>query len=235
MFCVNHQHQEKYVFPNSDCATPEGLVAVGGDLNRELLLTAYSQGIFPWYSNGEPILWWSPDPRTVLFPGKTKISRSLRKTLRHSGLCLTMDTEFERVIGECATSRGSPAQTWITKDMYSAYCDLHAQGYAHSVEVWRNKLLVGGLYGVALGKIFFGESMFFRETNASKVALVGLDWKLKRMNFHMIDCQVSSTHLLSLGAENITRASFLVELEIGLTNTGSQNNWQLNIPAKVLA
>jgi leucyl/phenylalanyl-tRNA--protein transferase len=232
---INYQVSEKYAFPPSHDATPEGLLAVGGDLNIERLLTAYSQGIFPWYSEGEPILWWSPDPRMVLFPGSIKVSRSLRKTLRYRDLLITMDEAFGRVIDECARSRGSSSGTWITKGMRSAYCDLHALGYAHSVEVWRDGALVGGLYGVALGKIFFGESMFFRESNTSKVALVGLDWKLQKMNFHLIDCQISSIHLLSLGAENIKRDHFLFQLKIGLDSTDSIANWKLKIPAKILA
>jgi len=232
---MNHQPEEKYMFPRSENATPEGLLAVGGDLSKERLLTAYSQGIFPWYSEGSPILWWSPDPRTVLFPGRVKISRSLRKTLRSGNLLITIDTSFRRVIEECAKPRLDQDQTWITKDMCSAYCDLHAHGFAHSVEVWRNHTLVGGLYGVALGKIFFGESMFFNETNASKVALAGLDWKLQKMQFRLIDCQISSRHLLSLGAENIRRNNFLFELKTGLGDTHSMDDWQLAIPAKILA
>ena len=181
--CMNYQPEEKYMFPRSENATPEGLLAVGGDLNRKRLLTAYSQGIFPWYSEGGPILWWSPDPRTVLFPGRVKISRSLRKTLRHSNLLITIDTAFRRVVDECARPRVDQDQTWITKDMYSAYCDLHAHGFAHSVEVWRTNTLVGGLYGVALGKIFFGESMFSSITNASKLCLIYLISILIKQNF----------------------------------------------------
>ena len=231
---MNYQPDDNYQFPRSEDATPEGLLAVGGDLSRERLLAAYSQGIFPWYSEGGPILWWSPDPRAVLIPGRVKISRSLRKTLKHNSLSITIDTAFRRVIEECARARVGRDQTWITKDMCSAYHDLHAHGFAHSVEVWHNDSLVGGLYGVALGKIFFGESMFFNETNASKVALLGLDWKLQNMDFRLIDCQISSRHLISLGAENIKRNDFLRELTIGLENTGSMDDWQLDIPARIL-
>ena len=224
-----------YVFPSLEGATPEGLVAVGGDLSRGRLLTAYRQGIFPWYSEGQPILWWSPDPRTVLFTGKVKISRSLRKTLRHGDLTITMDSAFEDVISACAAPRGNESETWITDDMSFAYCDLYKRGDAHSIEVWRNNTLVGGLYGVVLGDVFFGESMFSRENDASKVALVGLDWQLQQMHFRLIDCQIPSKHLVSLGAENINRGQFLAELENGLRQNRRPGRWQLHISAAMLA
>jgi leucyl/phenylalanyl-tRNA--protein transferase len=234
MVYIDNKIKDGYAFPASHEATPEGLLAVGGDLSRERLLTAYSQGIFPWYNEGESILWWSPDPRTVLFPGSVKISRSLRKTLKNSGLVITMDRVFESVISECAIRRGDD-RSWITKDMSSAYCDLYTHGDAHSVEVWRKNILVGGLYGVVLGTIFFGESMFSRVNNASKVALVGLDWILQKKGFRLIDCQISSTHLLSLGAENIRRDHFLTEVKKGVLATVPEKQWQLNIPAEMLA
>ena len=226
---------KSYVFPSLAEATPEGLVAVGGDLSRGRLLAAYRQGIFPWYSEGQPILWWSPDPRTVLYTGKLKVSRSLRKTLRHGGLMITMDSAFEDVISACAAPRSNESETWITDDMCFAYCDLYRQGDAHSIEVWRDNTLVGGLYGVALGKVFFGESMFSRENNASKVALVGLDWQLQQMNFRLIDCQIPSKHLFSLGAESINRGQFLAELENSLQQNGQSGRWQLDISAAILA
>jgi leucyl/phenylalanyl-tRNA--protein transferase len=224
-----------YVFPSLDETTPEGLVAVGGDLSRGRLLAAYRQGIFPWYSQGQPILWWSPDPRTVLYTGKVKISRSLRKTLRHCNLKITMDSAFEDVINACAACRRNESETWITDDMRFAYCDLYRQGDAHSVEVWHNNTLVGGLYGVALGSIFFGESMFSRLSNTSKVALVGLDWQLQQMNYRLIDCQIPSKHLFSLGAESINRKQFLTELENGVQQNGQRESWQLDISAAILA
>ena len=226
---------KSYVFPSLEEFTPEGLVAVGGDLSRGRLLTAYRQGIFPWYNEGQPILWWSPDPRTVLYTGKVKISRSLRKTLRHGGLLITMDSAFEDVISACAAPRSNESETWITDEMFLAYCDLYKHGDAHSIEVWRNNTLVGGLYGVALGDVFFGESMFSQENNASKVALVGLDWQLQQMHFRLIDCQIRSKHLLSLGAETINRSQFLAELENGLRQQEKPGRWQLNISAAILA
>jgi leucyl/phenylalanyl-tRNA--protein transferase len=225
----------KYAFPSLEKATPEGLVAVGGDLSRGRLLTAYRQGIFPWYSEGQPILWWSPNPRTVLFTGKVRVSRSLRKTLRNGDLTITMDSAFEDVISACAAPRANESETWITDDMCFAYCDLYKQGDAHSVEVWHNNTLVGGLYGVALGDVFFGESMFSQENNASKVALVGLDWQLQQKNFRLIDCQVPSKHLFSLGAESIDRRQFLAELGNGLQQGRRLERWPLEISAAILA
>ena len=225
----------RYVFPSLKEGTPEGLVAVGGDLSRGRLLRAYRQGIFPWYSDGQPILWWSPDPRTVLYTGKVKISRSLRKTLRNSDLTITMDSAFEDVINACAAPRGNESETWITDDMSFAYCDLYNRGDAHSIEVWGNNSLVGGLYGVALGNVFFGESMFSRENNASKIALVGLDWKLQQMHFRLIDCQIPSKHLFSMGAECINKGQFLAELENGLRQNRQPRRWQLDISAAMLA
>ena len=235
MLFMTERQNQSYLFPSVEKATPEGLIAVGGDLSRGRLLTAYSQGIFPWYNEGQPILWWSPDPRTVLYTGKVKISRSLRKTLRHSGFIITTDAAFEDVINACATSRGNKSETWITDDMRAAYCDLHQQGIAHSVEVWRENVLVGGLYGVGLGHVFFGESMFSKENNASKVALAGLARQLQQVQFRLLDCQVASIHLLSLGAENITRKKFLAELENGLQKNKQVRRWQLNISAAILA
>jgi leucyl/phenylalanyl-tRNA--protein transferase len=226
---------ESFIFPSLEEATQEGLIAVGGDLSLDRLLTAYRQGIFPWYSEGQPILWWSPNPRTVLYIGKIKVSRSLRKTLRQGGLTITMDSAFEDVINACATRRGHETETWITDDMCSAYCDLYKRGDAHSVEVWRSNTLVGGLYGVALGGVFFGESMFFRENNASKIALLGLDWRLQQMHFRLIDCQIASDHLFSLGAESITRGQFLAELQNGLRQNGQPGHWQLDLSAVMLA
>jgi len=204
------------MFPPVEHASPEGLLAIGGDLSSRRLLDAYRQGIFPWYSAGQPILWWSPDPRAVLYPERLNISRSLRKTLRRRAFTVTFDHEFEAVIQACAEPRtigGSMSSgTWITREMKAANTELHRAGYAHSVEAWSGSRLVGGLYGVALGRGFFGESMFHRETDASKVALVGLVQLLSRWKFRFIDCQLTSDHVLSLGAVEIPRARFLKEL-----------------------
>ena len=177
-------------FPDVSLALrePDGLLAVGGDLRIERLLAAYQRGIFPWYSGDQPILWWSPDPRSVLFPDKLHISRSLRKTLRKQLFTITFDTAFEEVIHACSEPRADGLGTWITDEMQQAYLRLHQSGYAHSVECWLNGKLVGGLYGVAMGKVFFGESMFSRVTDASKIAFVFLVRQLQRWQFEMIDC-----------------------------------------------
>lgn len=187
---------------------PDGLLAVGGDLSPQRLLNAYQQGIFPWYSEGEPILWWSPDPRCVLFPEKLKISRSLKKTLRKQLFKISMDTAFEAVMRACAESRPNQQGTWISEDMLQAYVRMHQLGFAHSVECWQDEQLVGGLYGMAIGKVFFGESMFSRKTDASKVALVYLCDYLIEHGFKLIDSQIYTPHLESLGAELIPRPQF---------------------------
>ena len=192
---------------------PNGLLAVGGDLSSVRLLNAYRRGIFPWYSDEQPILWWSPDPRTVLYPERLKISRSLGKTLRNKPFRISFDQAFERVVSACSAPRREDEGTWITAEMAAAYRELYRIGYAHSVEVWQDARLVGGLYGVALGSVFFGESMFSLERDASKVALVHLTRPLLKRGFRLIDCQVHSTHLISLGAEEIPRRRFCRELE----------------------
>jgi len=218
-------------FPPVDSATPEGLLAVGGDLSSERLLAAYQHGIFPWYNPGQPILWWSPDPRAVLYPEKLKISRSLRKTLKRGQLRVTFDSCFRDVMLACAAPREQfpGGGTWITDAMVEAYTRLHAMGYAHSIETWHENRLVGGLYGVALGGVFFGESMFARETDASKVALVVLVSKLRAWGFVLIDCQIPSAHLTSLGAEEIPRDAFLTELGLALKRSGQPGRWQSEI------
>jgi len=188
--------------------SPNGLLCAGGDLSIERLVAAYSQGIFPWFSEGEPILWWSPDPRMVLFPDELKMSRSLRKRVQHGTYELTVDTAFRRVMEECARPRSGQSGTWIVPDMIDAYTRLHAAGLAHSVEAWRERRLVGGLYGVALGRIFYGESMFSRSPDASKVALVELVRRLREKRFRLIDCQQATSHLASLGAREIPRGRF---------------------------
>lgn len=187
---------------------PNGLLAAGGDLSPPRLLAAYGQGIFPWYEEGQPILWWSPDPRTILLPRDVHVSRSLRKVLRRGDFTASADCAFDQVVRACAGPRRDALGTWITDEMFEAYCDLHRLGYAHSVEVWRDDVLVGGIYGVAIGRAFFGESMFSHVSNASKVALVHLAGQLARWDYGLIDCQVETAHLLSMGATNISRAAF---------------------------
>jgi leucyl/phenylalanyl-tRNA---protein transferase len=223
-------------FPPVESASPEGLLAVGGDLSSERLLVAYRHGIFPWYNPEQPILWWSPDPRAVLYPEKLKISRSLRKTLKRGDLRVTFDSCFREVMLACAAPREQypGGGTWITDDMVDAYTRLHSMGYAHSIETWHEHRLSGGLYGVAIGGVFFGESMFARKDNASKVALVALVSKLREWKFALIDCQIPSAHLTSLGAEEIPRSRFLVELASALTRSGHPGRWNIEIATQDL-
>lgn len=193
-------------------AEPNGLLAMGGDLSLERLLEAYRHGIFPWFNPGEPILWWSPDPRMVLVPGEVRITRSLAKRMRNGGFEVRVDTAFVEVMRACAAPRPGAGGTWISPAMIAAYTRLHAAGYAHSVETWRDGRLVGGLYGVAIGRMFYGESMFSREPDASKVALVHLARQLERWGFGLIDCQMETAHLASLGARTLPRAAFTARL-----------------------
>ncbi|HEB96950.1 MAG TPA: leucyl/phenylalanyl-tRNA--protein transferase [Sedimenticola thiotaurini] len=204
---------------------PDGLLAVGGDLHPTRLLNAYRAGIFPWYTDQQPLLWWSPDPRTVLFPERLKVSRSLRKSLRNKGFGVTFDQAFGQVIAGCAAPRQGEAGTWITPDMAEAYTRLHRMGHAHSVEVWREGELAGGLYGVAMGRVFFGESMFSRVTDASKVGFVHLVRQLQAHGFHLIDCQVHTRHLISLGAEEIPRREFVRQLDRWCPEAGVPGSW----------
>lgn len=191
---------------------PGGLLAAGGELSPPWLLAAYRRGIFPWFNPGEPILWWSPDPRLVLVPGEIHIGRSLAKTLRQRRFELRFDTAFARVVAACAAPREPGGGTWITPEMQAAYVRMHELGYAHSVETWVDGELVGGLYGMALGRAFFGESMFSRRSDASKVALAHLARHLERQNFAVIDCQMTTAHLLSLGAREVPRSAFCAGL-----------------------
>lgn len=197
-------------FPPVSAASPEGVVAVGGDLHPDRLELAYRSGIFPWFEDGAPILWWSPDPRMVLYPEELRLSKSMRQFMRNTPLKVTMNQAFERVIRECALiSRPGQSGTWITAEMIEAYTRLHRRGLAASVEVWREKDLVGGLYGIDLGHVFCGESMFAKESNASKLGFVHLVNHLKEKHCELIDCQVYTEHLASLGAREIDREVFM--------------------------
>lgn len=231
--------EEAAPFPPVELAMrdPDGLLAFGGDLSITRLLLAYRSGIFPWYSEGQPIMWWSPDPRAVLLPDELKISRSLRKTIKKKLYTVTLDTAFDEVMDACAEPRKEDAGTWITPEMKDAYCKLHKQGYAHSVEAWLNGELVGGLYGVAIGRVFFGESMFARRTDASKVAFVHLVQQLRCWGYALIDCQVHSGHLASLGAINIPRQDFIGLLEQhcdAVTSNHQPGPWQFDEDLQVL-
>ncbi len=219
------QHDDLF-FPPLEEATQDGLLAVGGDLSAERLLIAYSRGIFPWYNPGQPILWWSPDPRTVLFPQDIKVSRSLRKAIRNKGFEVRIDGAFEAVIKACAGSRRGEGGTWITQEMIEAYCQLNRLGHAHSIETWQHGELAGGLYGVSLGNAFFGESMFSYVTDASKVALVHVCNLLKDRANAMIDCQLPSDHLFRMGATEMRRAEFMTHVDLALQHTDARTLWK---------
>ena len=219
---------ERISFPPAHFAAPNGLLAVGGDLSEKRLLLAYQMGIFPWYSAGDPILWWSPDPRLVLYPDEIRVSRRLRRTIRQGKFSVTSDTVFERVIDACARIRTDESrETWIVGDMIAAYTHLFSLGYAHSVEIWYDNELAGGLYGVSLGGSFFGESMFSRVANASKVALVALCDYLSELRFDMIDCQVPTSHLVRLGAREISRKQFLATLAKSIKRPNIAGKWSV--------
>ncbi|WP_192036357.1 leucyl/phenylalanyl-tRNA--protein transferase [Halomonas sp. YLGW01] len=192
---------------------PDGLLAAGGALTSDWLIEAYRRGIFPWFSDDQPILWWSPSPRMVLFPDEIRIRRSLSKRLRNAGFTVTWNHDFPAVIAACAAPRAADEGTWIGDAMREAYGELHALGYAHSIEVWRNDRLVGGLYGVGMGRMFFGESMFSREPDASKTALVQLARHLQALGGGLIDCQMHTPHLASMGAREIARQEFIDYLD----------------------
>ena len=205
---------------------PNGLLAVGGCLHPEWLLTAYARGIFPWYESRQPILWWSPDPRAVLFPHELHVSRRLRRRIRSAPLRVSVDVEFEAVIAACAAPRQYTRETWITPQMQAAYIELHALGWAHSFEAWADDELVGGFYGVSIGEVFFGESMFSRQTDASKIAFVHGVAFLEQRGCKLIDCQVWSHHLQSLGARTIPRGEFLAMLERHCNPPGQPASWR---------
>lgn len=210
---------------------PNGLLAIGGDLSTARLLKAYAQGIFPWFNPDEPILWWCPDPRAVLLPSRMTLSHSLRKTLRKGGYQVSFDRAFVEVLDACASTRRRGRGTWLGDDMKRAYLELFEQGHAHSVEVWQNEELVGGLYGVALGRVFFGESMFSRVTDSSKIALHHLCEQLCAWQFELIDCQIGSPHLMSLGAEEWPREQFLQTLRPAVSRAGSLGRWAFDAPS----
>ena len=206
-------------------ATPNGLLAAGGDLSTARLLDAYRQGIFPWYGDDQPILWWSPDPRMVLVPAEFRLRRSLAKRIRNAGFEVRVDTCFSAVMEACAAPRDGEPGTWITPEMVAAYTALHHAGHAHSVEVWQDGALVGGLYGVALGRMFYGESMFSRVSDASKVAAAHLARQLDRWNFGLIDCQMKTAHLASLGAREMPRRDFIARVEALTAETVRPGRW----------
>jgi len=216
-------------FPSVNHATDEGLVAVGGELTTARILSAYRHGIFPWYSDEQPVLWWSPEPRAVLFPEGIRITRSLRKALRNKGFHVTADRDFPAVIHACAEPRGNPPHggTWITDDMKRAYIELHELGYGHSIEVWLEKRLVGGVYGLSLGRAFFGESMFSRVNDASKVALVHLARYAGSHDIDFIDCQLPTGHLSRMGAINMSRGAYLDILSLALQGPDRVGPWSL--------
>jgi leucyl/phenylalanyl-tRNA--protein transferase len=207
---------------------PNGLLAAGGELSSDRLIEAYRRGIFPWYSDEQPILWWSPDPRFVLYVNELRVSRSLRKTIRRGDFELKVDTAFVDVIAACARSRPGQNGTWITDDVAAAYGDLHRLGLAHSVETWCDDELVGGLYGVCIGRMFFGESMFAERTDASKIALVALARHLRQHDFPMIDCQQQTQHLGSFGARPIARSRFTRELAELVATRPWHDPWNSN-------
>ncbi|MBN2078307.1 MAG: leucyl/phenylalanyl-tRNA--protein transferase [Spirochaetes bacterium] len=217
---------EEIDFPPVELAEPGGVLAVGGDLSTERLIEAYTNGIFPWYSDDEPIIWWSPDPRFVLFPGELRLSRSMRKVLERRTFRMTCDADFRGVIEGCRGPRAREQGTWITDDMAEAYARLHDIGIAHSVEAWQGDMLAGGLYGISLGSIFFGESMFTRVANASKAAFITLTRRLEHIGFSLIDCQVYTNHLKSLGARDIPRKSYLSLLRKGLRDETRKGSWR---------
>lgn len=220
------------LFPTLSEANEDGLLAAGGDLSSERLVAAYRRGIFPWFNKHDPILWWSPNPRMVLFTDEVKISKSLNKTLRQTEIKVSFDQAFSDVVNACAAPRASQSldpenSTWIHPDMKLAYQLLHEAGHAHSVECWKNGELVGGLYGVAIGKMFFGESMFSRVRDSSKIALVSLCQQLQRWDYPMIDCQIYSDHLASLGACEIDRSEFCQILD-NVCEQVAHSPWQLD-------
>lgn len=224
-----YQLSNELIFPDPFEADESGMLAIGGDLNIDRLLLAYSQGIFPWFNPDDPIMWWSPAWRPIFIPGEIKVSKSLRRTIRKNIFEIRMDTEFEAVMRACGDLRKDEEGTWITEEMIEAYTIMHKMGYAHSVEAWKDNELVGGLYGVALGKAFFGESMFHKVNDASKVAFFALSENLKDWGFHFIDSQVSNPHLERLGSMEIHRTVFMEMLSVAIKEDFQTNIWKNGI------
>jgi len=223
-----YQLTDKLVFPSPALAEEDGLLAIGGDLSPERLLLAYSNGIFPWFSAGDPILWWAPSPRLVIFPGEFTTPKRLSRLMRQEKFSVTLDQAFHRVITACATVAARQAKgTWITRDMIAAYSLLHDMGYGHSVECWQDDELAGGLYGISLGGVFFGESMFSTQPNSSKIALVCLAEKLRQWDFDLIDCQMKSAHLMHFGAREIPGAEFQKLLAESMPRATRKGKWHL--------
>lgn len=220
-------NDDTLVFPSAMLANDEGLLAIGGKLQEDWLLTAYSQGLFPWYNAGDPILWWSPDPRCVLLPADVKVQKSMKPILNNPDLEFRFDTDFEQVIEICSKiPRNEQLGTWITDEMKNAYTRLHEVGMAHSAEIWKKGKLIGGLYGVSIGGVFFGESMFSHEPNMSKLALIRLCKWLEERDFLMIDCQIHSAHLASMGAIEVDKIHFLEALNEGLKQPTKKGKWE---------
>ena len=220
-------HPFSLAFPPADQTDRHGVVALGGDLSPERILKAYALGIFPWFNPGDPIMWWCPDPRFVLYPENLRVSKSMRPYFNQQKYTVTYDTRFREVMTACSHVErpGQRGGTWISEEMIDAYCQIHELGYAHSVEVWRDDKLVGGLYGVALGKVFFGESMFTRASNASKFGFITLVRQLREQGYTLIDCQQRTHHLTSLGAGSIPRADFLAHLRANEAAPTSNHSW----------
>ncbi len=213
-------------FPHPDTTHENGVLAIGGDLSPERLLLAYQYGIFPWYNVGEPVVWWHPDPRFVLYPSEVKVDKSMRSYFNQEKYRVTFDKDFKKVVTQCRkTKRSDGLGTWISEDILMAYTDLHELGYAHSVEVWDGDDLVGGLYGVSLGKIFYGESMFSKSNNSSKVALITLARLLERRGYFLIDCQIANPHLERMGGRFISRTDFMADLRNNIFHDTWQGSW----------
>ncbi len=224
-----YQIPARHVFPPPEHADEDGVLGIGGDLHPDRVLLAYRSGIFPWYSQGEPLLWWSPDPRLVLYVDELRVQRSLAKVIRRAPYTLTADTAFEAVITACgATRRPRQAGTWITPELKRAMVALHHRGHAHSIEAWQDGALVGGLYGLSVGRVFCGESMFARADDASKIAFVALVRQLVRWGYPMVDCQVHTPHLARFGAREIPRAAFLAQLTNLVGQPGHEGTWRLD-------
>jgi len=224
---LSYLNNDQHDFPSPEQALrePNGLLAVGGDLHSNRLLNAYYEGIFPWFNQGDPILWWSPDPRAVFSVDNIKVSRSLVKYLKKQSWHYRINTQFDAVIQACAAPRATQSDTWISSDIQQAYVNLHHQGHAHSIEVWEHETLIGGLYGLAIGQVFCGESMFHLRTNASKAAMLMLQQHLARNGFKLIDAQVVNPHLNSLGAQSITRQDFIAQLHHLRDGNVNPNSW----------